>query len=141
MAEVIRAELNDAYDALDRLDNYMPTSWDGVGWDGDASNQYGKDCVESKIVASIRRLEKELEEYEQHEGEVVRKDAMMKTDTINGKEYVITPLTRKITIDGGAAIEPFFLEKAKRIEGTNYYKATYKNHYGEEVTRITEFIG
>ena len=67
MAEVIKEELNDAYDALDRLDNYMPTSWDGVGWDGDASNQYGKDCVESKIVASISRLEKELEEYEQYE--------------------------------------------------------------------------
>lgn len=63
----------------------------------------------------------------------------MKSATINGKEYEVIPMTRRISIDGGVAIEPFFLEKAERIEGTNYYKAIYRNNYGEEVSRIAEF--
>lgn len=63
----------------------------------------------------------------------------MKSATINGKEYVVIPMTRRISIDGGGAIVPYFLEKAERIEGTDLYKATYKNTYGEEVSRIAEF--
>lgn len=63
----------------------------------------------------------------------------MKSAMIDGKKYMVIPMTRRISIDGGAAIEPFFLEKAERIEGTDYYKATFKSSHGEEVTRIVEF--
>ena len=63
----------------------------------------------------------------------------MKSATINGKEYAVIPMTRRISIDGGGAIVPYFLEKAERIKGTDFYKAIYKNTYCEEVSRIAEF--
>lgn len=64
---------------------------------------------------------------------------MIKTATINGKSYIVIPMQRTISIDGGAAIAPYFLERAERIEGTDYYLAVYKHSDGEEVTRIVEF--
>ena len=63
----------------------------------------------------------------------------MKSTMINGKEYAVIKMTKRIHIDGDAAIEPYTLERAERIDGTDVYKATYRNAYGEEVTRIVEF--
>ena len=54
-------ELIEAYKALDRLNNGLPTCWDGVGWDGDNRNQYGKDQVRVAIWATLDELE-ELED-------------------------------------------------------------------------------
>lgn len=51
----------------------------------------------------------------------------MKSAVIDGKKYMVIPMTRRISIDGGAAIEPFFLEKAERIEGTDYYEFCESN--------------
>ena len=63
MIKVIKAELADAYAELAKLDNDEPATWNCVGWDGDDSNHYGKDCVRSAIWDSIDELESELADY------------------------------------------------------------------------------
>ena len=63
MLKAIKAELADAYAELAKLDNDEPAAWNWVGWDGDDSNQYGKDCVRSAICDSIDELESELADY------------------------------------------------------------------------------
>ena len=56
-------ELEEAYEALDELRKGNPTFWKGTGWDGDSRNQYGYECVESKIMDSIIELEEEIERW------------------------------------------------------------------------------
>lgn len=63
MIKAIKAELNAAYAELAKLDNDEPAAWNCVGWNGDNSNQYGKDCVRSAIWNSIDELESELAGY------------------------------------------------------------------------------
>ena len=63
----------------------------------------------------------------------------MKVAEINGKEYAVIPMRRKISIDGGGGVTPYILEKAERIDGTDYYKATFKDAYGDTVYRVVEF--
>ena len=55
-------ETNEAYQALDNLESGLPTSWNGVGWDGDSENSYGRDCVYSAIWQTIRDNEELLEQ-------------------------------------------------------------------------------
>lgn len=50
-------ELEKAYEALKRLRRREPTSFNGLGWDGDSSNEFGYGCVEDKIIAEINELE------------------------------------------------------------------------------------
>ena len=63
MVKAIKAELDAAYAELAKLDNDEPAAWNCVGWDGNDSNQYGKDCVRSAIWDSIDELESELADY------------------------------------------------------------------------------
>lgn len=44
-----------------KLENNEPCSWDGVGWDGDVNNFYGKDCVESALLKAEQEIEEEYE--------------------------------------------------------------------------------
>lgn len=55
--ETLQEQLNAAYEALDMIQSGEATAWDGVGWDGDTRNQYGRDCVLSAILDSIDELE------------------------------------------------------------------------------------
>ncbi len=55
--ESVQEQLDAAYEALDRIQSGKATAWDGVGWDGDSRNQYGRDCVLSAIWDSIDELE------------------------------------------------------------------------------------
>lgn len=55
--ESVQEQLAVAYEALDRIQSGEATAWDGVGWDGDSHNQYGRDCVLSAIWDSVLELE------------------------------------------------------------------------------------
>ena len=55
--ESAQEQLAAAYEALDAIQSGEATAWDGVGWDGDSRNQYGRDCVLSAIWDSIDELE------------------------------------------------------------------------------------
>ena len=55
--ETVQDQLDAAYEALDRIQSGEGTAWDGVGWNGDPRNQYGRDCVLSAIWDSIHELE------------------------------------------------------------------------------------
>ena len=48
--------LEEALEALDRLHSFKPTHWNGVGWDGDLSNQFGWECVEEEIYKTLTQL-------------------------------------------------------------------------------------
>ena len=61
--ENIIEELNFAYDALDSIMRYEPTEFGGTGWDGDTSNQFGRDCVIEAIYKEIDDLEEEALGY------------------------------------------------------------------------------
>ena len=53
----VQEQLHVAYEALDRIQSGEATAWNGVGWNGDSRNQYGRDCVLSAIWGSIDELE------------------------------------------------------------------------------------
>lgn len=61
--ENIIEELNFAYNALDSIMRYEPTEFGGVGWDGDTSNQFGRDCVIDAIYKEIDDLEEMAIDY------------------------------------------------------------------------------
>ena len=61
--ENIIEELNFAYNALDNIMRYEPTEFNAVGWDGDTSNQFGRDCVIEAIYKEIDGLEEMAMEY------------------------------------------------------------------------------
>ena len=63
----------------------------------------------------------------------------MKVVEIDGVGYAVIPMTKKASVDFGGGIVPYTLEKAERIEGTDYYRATYRGVHGDEITRIAEF--
>lgn len=54
---MLMEDLNAACEALDKLERGEPCSWNGVGWDGDPENSFGRDCVYSKIMEDIDSLE------------------------------------------------------------------------------------
>lgn len=59
----IEEELKELEGDLKSLENGEPTSCNGVGWDGDTSNTYGRDCVYTAICEKMNELEEELEGY------------------------------------------------------------------------------
>jgi len=59
----LQNQIDMAYDALDSIMRYEPTDFNAVGWDGDTSNQYGRDCVIEAIYKEIDRLEEMAMDY------------------------------------------------------------------------------
>ena len=59
----IQNRINMAYDALDSIMSYEPTEFNAVGWDGDTSNQFGRDCVIEAIYKEIDDLEEMAIDY------------------------------------------------------------------------------
>ena len=55
--ESVQEQLDEAYEALDAIQSGEATAWNGIGWDGDNRNQYGRDCVLFAIWNSIDELE------------------------------------------------------------------------------------
>ena len=55
--ESVQEQLDAAYEALDAIQSGEATAWNGIGWNGDSRNQYGRDCVLSAIWDSIDELE------------------------------------------------------------------------------------
>ena len=61
--DILQNQINLAYDALDSIMNYQPTQFNCVAWDGDTSNQFGRDCVIEAIYKEIDDLEEEALGY------------------------------------------------------------------------------
>lgn len=52
----LEERLDAAFEAMENLENGNPTSWNGVGWDGNWENSYGYDCVYSAINEDIDEI-------------------------------------------------------------------------------------
>jgi hypothetical protein len=63
MENQIKYRYENAYDALDSIMRYEPTEFNCVGWDGDTSNQFGRDCVIEAIYKEIDDLEEMAIDY------------------------------------------------------------------------------
>lgn len=52
--------VQEAYDLYDRFCQGENVCCNGIGWDGNSANQYGKDCLLSAIWDNIDEAEAEL---------------------------------------------------------------------------------
>lgn len=62
--DYVEGELKYAKEALRDIYNGVPTDWNGVGWDGDERNSFGRDAVIQEIFNTIGELEEELYDLE-----------------------------------------------------------------------------
>ena len=61
--ESIKNRYAEACNALDSIMDYRPTEFNGTGWDGDTSNQFGRDSVLQKIYDELYNIEEDAEVY------------------------------------------------------------------------------
>lgn len=54
--------VREAYDLYDRFCRGENVCCNGIGWDGNSANQYGKDCLLAEIWNNIDEAEAELAE-------------------------------------------------------------------------------